>query len=87
MKPVEKLERDRDRQAKAVERALAKTSLIKEDVESAFPTMQAKASYGEPCWLCIHANSMQLIQTSLLKLFASLLKLNSQTAVQPQTNA
>ena len=44
MRPTEKAEVDQLRQARAVGRAVQSTDLIKGDE---FPTIQAKASYGE----------------------------------------
>ena len=44
MKATEKAESDRQRQGRAVDRALQHTSLIKGEQE--FPTIDAKASYG-----------------------------------------
>lgn len=47
MRPTEKAEVDQLRKARAVERAIQSTSLIKGDRGDEFPTIEAKASYGE----------------------------------------
>ncbi len=53
MKQVEKLKADRRRQAEALDRAVEQTTLIKSEEKAEFPTLDAKAAYGEwrgaPC--------------------------------------